>query len=75
MNSSTILDLGTRWKCVVSFTPLPLFPGEAGGIHWVRGWMGRGAGLVDVEKRISFPCQESDSTRLARSYTDRIFRL
>jgi hypothetical protein len=21
-----ILDLGTRWMCVVSFTPLPLYP-------------------------------------------------
>jgi hypothetical protein len=24
--SSTILDLGTRWRRVVSFTPLPLYP-------------------------------------------------
>jgi hypothetical protein len=23
---STILDLGTRWRCVVSFTPRPLYP-------------------------------------------------
>jgi hypothetical protein len=24
--SSTILDLGTRWRLVVSFTPMPLYP-------------------------------------------------
>jgi hypothetical protein len=26
--NSTILDLGTRWRCVVSFTSLPLYPRE-----------------------------------------------
>jgi hypothetical protein len=32
MYSSTILDSGTRWRWVVIFTPLPLYPREKN--HW-----------------------------------------
>jgi hypothetical protein len=33
--SSTFLDLDTRWRWVVSFTPLPLYPpGKIHGAHW-----------------------------------------
>jgi hypothetical protein len=46
------LDLGTCWRWVVSFTPVPLYPGEsAPGTHWIRGWVGPRTGLDDVEKR------------------------
>jgi hypothetical protein len=39
--SSTILDLGTRWRWVFSFTPLPLYPwGKSPGTHWIGGWVG-----------------------------------
>jgi hypothetical protein len=35
--SSIFLGFGTRWKRVVSFTSLPLYPGErAGGARWVE---------------------------------------
>jgi hypothetical protein len=52
--SSTILDLGIRWRLVVNFTPQPLYPGErAAGTHWIGGWVGPRAGLDAVEKRRS----------------------
>jgi hypothetical protein len=36
-----ILDLGTRWRWVVSFTHWPLYPTErAAGTHWIGGWVG-----------------------------------
>jgi hypothetical protein len=47
----TFLDLGTRWSersasCIGHFTP-----GErAPGTHWIGGWVGLRAGLVDMEK-------------------------
>jgi hypothetical protein len=35
-----ILNLGTRWRKVTSFTPRPLYPGErTPGRHWVEDWM------------------------------------
>jgi hypothetical protein len=50
--SSTILDLGTRWRWVVSYTPRPLYPEEIlPGTHWIGGWVGPRAGLDVVEKR------------------------
>jgi hypothetical protein len=54
--SSTILDLGTRWKGVVSFMPLPLYPREkAAGTHWMGGWEGPRDGLDVVDKRKILP--------------------
>jgi hypothetical protein len=47
-----ILDLGTRWRSVVSFTPRPLYPREgAHGTHWIGGWVGPTAILNAVVKR------------------------
>jgi hypothetical protein len=54
--SSTILDLGTRWRYVVSFTPRPLYPREiTPGTHWTEGWVGPRTGLNDVEGRKILP--------------------
>jgi hypothetical protein len=37
----TILDLGSRWRLVVSFTARPLYPLErAIGIHWIGSRVG-----------------------------------
>jgi hypothetical protein len=37
--SSTILDLGTGWRWVASFTLLPFYPGErTPTTHWIGGW-------------------------------------
>jgi hypothetical protein len=60
--SSTILDLGTRWRWVVSFTPLLLYPlGKDPGTHWIGGWLGPGAGMDFMKKRKSYPCRESNT--------------
>jgi hypothetical protein len=48
------LDLGTRWRWVVSFTSRPLYPREKTpppGTHWIGGWMDPRAGLDDLKKR------------------------
>jgi hypothetical protein len=45
------LYLGTSWRCVVRFTPLPLYPREtAPGTLSIGGWVGLRAGLDDMEK-------------------------
>jgi hypothetical protein len=45
-------DLGTSWRRVVSFTPLPLYlHGKKAVTHWIGGWVDPRAGLDDVEKR------------------------
>jgi len=47
-----ILDLGTRWRWLVRFTPGGFTPrGRAPGTHWIRGWVGPRAGLDAVVKR------------------------
>jgi hypothetical protein len=56
MYSSTILDLGTRWRCVVSFTPQPLYLIKIGlGAHWIGGWVGPRTGLDIVAKIKTLP--------------------
>jgi hypothetical protein len=53
---STILDLGSRWRWVVSFTPQPFYRGEkVPGLHWIGGWIGPRARLYAVEEKILFP--------------------
>jgi hypothetical protein len=48
-----ILNLGTRWKWVVSFTLRPLYPAKrATGIHWIGGWVGPTAGTAAVTKTV-----------------------
>jgi hypothetical protein len=72
-----ILDLGIRWRWVVSFTPRPLYPKErAPGAHWIGGWVGPRAVLNAVVKRkIPSPRRESNPTTpivqsVAQRYTD-----
>jgi hypothetical protein len=67
--SSTILDLDTRWRLVVSFTPRPLYPWERSPCtHWMRDWVDRRGGLEAVEKRkMVCPCRESNPGRPTRS--------
>jgi hypothetical protein len=61
--SSTILDIGTRWRWVVSFTPLPLNPrGKT-----LRYPLDRR--LDAVEERQILNCRESKPGRRARRYT------
>jgi hypothetical protein len=47
-----ILDLGTRWRWVVSFTIRQLYPQKkVPGTHWIGGWVGPRAVLDMVVKR------------------------
>jgi len=47
-----VLDLGTRWRWVVSFTPRPLYPkGRNPDTHWTGGWVGPIAGTDAEAKR------------------------
>jgi hypothetical protein len=56
--SSTFLDLGTRWKCVVDFTPLPLYlcrkgpqyslDRRLGGPQCWSGWCGVQKNLLPI---------------------------
>jgi hypothetical protein len=58
-----ILDLVTRWRWVVSFTPGPLYPQVKRPWYPLvrRGWVGTRAGLDAVVKRnIPSPCRESN---------------
>jgi hypothetical protein len=61
-----ILDLGTRWRWVVSFTPpATLPPGKAKSpwyTHWIGGWVGPKAGLDAVVKRKTFPASAGTRT-------------
>jgi hypothetical protein len=67
--SSTVLDLGIRWGLVVSFTPLPLYPGKiAPCTDWIRGWVVSSADLDAVEQRkLSCSSLESNPGHPARS--------
>jgi hypothetical protein len=54
-----ILDLGTRWRGVVSFTPDRFTPRErAPGTHLIGSWVGPRSRLDAIVKRkIPSPCQ------------------
>jgi hypothetical protein len=53
---STILDIGTRRRWVVSFTSQWLYPRErAPGTHWIGSWVGPRAGLEAAEYIKSLP--------------------
>jgi hypothetical protein len=70
---STILVLGTRWRSVVSFTPLSLYPhGKSPGNHRIGDWLGSRDGLDAAEKRTS--CTAGNGTlvvqRIAHGYID-----
>jgi hypothetical protein len=66
---TTELSRLTKWKWVVSFTPLPIYLwGKALCIHGVGGWVGPRAVLDAVSKRKSHcPCRDSNPSRPARS--------
>jgi hypothetical protein len=71
--SSTFL-LGTRWRWVVSFTPLLLYlRGRAPGTDWIGGWIDRIVGLDAVEKRKILHCRALNPVRPARSLS--LYRL
>jgi hypothetical protein len=74
-----ILDLGTRWRWVASFTPRPLYPQEKS--RWypsdrrlggLQSWSGRGGGeknsqpLPGTEPSIIQPVDQRYTTRLPR---------
>jgi hypothetical protein len=53
---STFSEVDTSLRWMVSLTPLPLNPlGRAPVTHWIGGWVGRRAGMNDMEKRILDP--------------------
>jgi hypothetical protein len=57
--SSTILHLGTRWRCVIGFTSRPLYPrGKIPGTNSIRGWVGPRDGLEAVERKKTFTLPE-----------------
>jgi hypothetical protein len=57
-----ILEVGTGWRWVVSFTPRPRTPRErAYGTHWIGGLVGPRTGLNAVVKwKIPSPCRDSN---------------
>jgi hypothetical protein len=57
-----ILDLGIRWRRVVSFTPWPLYPRErAPSTHWIGGWVGpRAVPDAVVKRKIPSPRRKSN---------------
>jgi hypothetical protein len=65
--SSTILNLGIRWRWAVSFTPRPLYPLYSLDRR-LDGPQTRSE-LWRVEK-ILYPCWESNPGHRARRYTD-----
>jgi hypothetical protein len=69
MCSSSILHFGTRFRWVVSLTPLSYYPPEKSppGTHWVGEWVGPGTGLDAVEKRKILHYRESNQSLLART--------
>jgi hypothetical protein len=68
--SASILDLGTTWMWVVSFTPRPLHPrGKSFRSHWREWSVGPRDGLDATENRyISCLWQKSKHTYLARQF-------
>jgi len=56
-----VLNLGTIWMWVVSFTRRPLIPRKrTPDTHWFGGWVGHRAGLdAATMRRNPCPCRES----------------
>jgi hypothetical protein len=73
-----ILNLGSRWRWVVKFTPLPLYLlGKNPSTQWIGGWMGRRAFLDILENRnISCTFRDSNLGSLSLlTITTRLFQL
>jgi hypothetical protein len=67
--SSTILDLSTRWRSVVSFTLWTLYlEKEVPGTHWIGGWVGPIAGL-DAMRREESVAPSGDQTLMVQPVT------
>jgi len=65
--TSRIIDLGTRSRSVVRFTPRPLYPqGKNPRTHWLGGWVGSRAAL-DVAVKGKIPSPYRDSNPLSSS--------
>ena len=63
---SSTLNIGTRWRWVVNFTPRPLYPPEhSTGTHWIRGWVGPRADREIFGDEI--PCPYRDPNHPTRS--------
>jgi hypothetical protein len=75
--SSTILDLGTRWKWVVSFMPRPLYlQGNSSPCpldRRLRGPKNR-SGRCGVGKKICCSCRELNPARSARKPIALLYR-
>jgi hypothetical protein len=71
----SILDLDTRWKRVISFTPQPLYPQiRTPSMLCIRGQVTPRASLDAVKKReMSCTCQQTNSGHPARSQS--LYRL
>jgi len=51
-----ILNLDTRWRWMVTFTSLPLYPwGRAPSTHWIWGWVGPRPSVDVVADKKSLP--------------------
>jgi len=64
-----LLNLGTRWMRVVSFTPRPLYPlPRAPGTHSIGGRISLRVDLKRqrIEKSLLCPCRDSKPSRPAR---------
>jgi hypothetical protein len=56
--SSTVLDLGTRWMLMVSYTSASILPWKVAPITlWTGGWVGPLVALDAMEKRKYLPLQ------------------
>jgi hypothetical protein len=66
--NSIFLDLDTRRRRVVSFTPLPSYSqGKIPCTHQIGGWVDPAIGLDVVEKRRILHCRESNPCLPART--------
>jgi hypothetical protein len=57
-----ILDLGTKWRWVVSFTPRPLYPLGKSAWHPLDRRLCEPQSLLDavVKRKIPSPCRDSN---------------
>jgi hypothetical protein len=72
MHSFNILELGARCRPLVSFSPVPLYPGKVAlGAHWMGGFGGP-HGRCGAEKRFFFLpwIEPRPSKSVVCSYTD-----
>jgi hypothetical protein len=68
-DAARILNLGSRWRWLASFTPRPLcLRGKSLSTNWTGGWVGPRAGLdALVRRKNSSPYREKNPGCPARS--------